>query len=70
MYVYVNTEVITICILIAQKVWDDIPLYNADFQFLYPVLKPKDINKLEALILGLLDYDVSKGVWVSVSEWE
>jgi hypothetical protein len=34
-------------LLVAQKVWDDRYLPNADFAFIYPFFVTEDINKLE-----------------------
>ena len=50
--------VTTTALLLAQKVWDDNPLANADFSVLYPVLNIKDINALELRFLLLLQYKV------------
>ena len=45
-------------LVLAQKVWDDTPLINADFSILYPALTVKDINSLERMFLDLLDFKV------------
>jgi hypothetical protein len=51
-------------IAIAQKVWDDNPILNADFAILYPMLTPnkedfnKKFNRMEARLLMILDFDV------------
>lgn len=42
--------------MIAQKVWDDTPLLNADFAVLYPVLNVRVINTLERKFLDLLQF--------------
>jgi len=46
-------------LVLAQKVWDDTPLINADFSVLYPALRPKDVNNLERRFLELLDFKLS-----------
>jgi len=43
-------------ILLAQKVWDDTPLINADFSILYPSLTKKEVNMLERKFLSLLNF--------------
>eukprot|EP00457_Paulinella_chromatophora_P014769 gb/GEZN01015249.1/.p1 GENE.gb/GEZN01015249.1/~~gb/GEZN01015249.1/.p1 ORF type:complete len:252 (+),score=37.42 gb/GEZN01015249.1/:26-781(+) len=55
-----NWKPITVSALgLAQKVWDDTPLINADFSVLYPALKPKDVNDLERKFLDLLEFKLS-----------
>lgn len=55
-----NWKPVTITALVlAQKVWDDTPLINADFSILYPALTVKDINVLERKFLDLLDFKLS-----------
>ncbi len=44
--------------MLAQKVWDDTPLINADFSILYPALTVKEINFLERKFLDLLEFKV------------
>lgn len=51
--------VTTIALLLAQKVWDDNPLANADFSILYPALNVKQINRLEVKFLRLLQYKLT-----------
>lgn len=46
-------------LVLAQKVWDDTPLINADFSILYPVLTVKEINYLERKVLDLLEFKLS-----------
>ncbi|CAK92817.1 unnamed protein product (macronuclear) [Paramecium tetraurelia] len=46
-------------LLVAQKVWDDKYLSNADFAFIYPFFTTQEINKLEAKFLELLQYNVT-----------
>jgi len=43
-------------VLLAQKVWDDTPLINADFSILYPALSKKEVNMLERKFLALLNF--------------
>jgi hypothetical protein len=45
-------------LVLAQKVWDDTPLINADFSILYPALTVKEINFLERKFLDLLEFKV------------
>jgi hypothetical protein len=45
-------------LVLAQKVWDDTPLINADFSILYPALNVKEINFLERKFLDLLEFKV------------
>jgi len=46
-------------LVLAQKVWDDTPLINADFSILYPALTVKEINFLERKFLDLLEFKLS-----------
>lgn len=46
-------------LVLAQKVWDDTPLINADFSILYPALSVKEINYLERKYLGLLEFKLT-----------
>lgn len=41
-------------LLVAQKVWDDKYLSNADFAFIYPFFTNLEINKLETKFLELI----------------
>jgi len=43
-------------VLLAQKVWDDTPLINADFSILYSALSKKEVNMLERKFLALLNF--------------
>jgi len=55
-----NWKPVTVSALVlAQKVWDDTPLINADFSILYPALTVKAINTLERRFLDLLDFKLS-----------
>jgi len=55
-----NYKPVTIsALMLAQKVWDDTPLINADFSVLYPVLTAKDINSLERRFLELLEFKLA-----------
>jgi hypothetical protein len=43
-----NWRPLILCsLLVAQKVWDDRYLSNADFAFIYPFFVTEEINKLE-----------------------
>jgi len=46
-------------LVLAQKVWDDTPLINADFSILYPALTVKEINFLERKFLDLLEFKLT-----------
>jgi hypothetical protein len=46
-------------LVLAQKVWDDTPLINADFSILYPAITVKDINLLERKFLDLLEFKLA-----------
>jgi len=46
-------------LVLAQKVWDDTPLINADFSILYPALTVKEINFLERKFLQLLEFKLT-----------
>jgi len=46
-------------LVLAQKVWDDTPLINADFSILYPALSVKEINFLERKFLDLLEFKLT-----------
>lgn len=55
-----NWKPVTITALVlAQKVWEDTPLINADFSILYPALNVKEINALERKFLDLLEFKLS-----------
>jgi hypothetical protein len=55
-----NWKPVTVSALVlAQKVWDDTPLINADFSILYPALTAKEINLLERRFLDHLDFKLS-----------
>lgn len=51
--------IVITALVLAQKVWDDTPLINADFSILYPVLTVKDINNLELQFLDLLEFKLA-----------
>jgi hypothetical protein len=46
-------------LVLAQKVWDDTPLINADFSVLYPALSVKEINFLERQFLHILEFKLA-----------
>ena len=46
-------------LLVAQKVWDDEYLSNADFAFIYPFFENEEINNLEKKFLELIQYNVT-----------
>lgn len=55
-----NWKPVTITALVlAQKVWEDTPLINADFSILYPALSVREINSLERKFLDLLEFKLS-----------
>lgn len=55
-----NWRPLILCsLLVAQKVWDDKYLSNADFAFIYPFFVTEEINKLEQKFLELLQYNVT-----------
>ena len=55
-----NWRPLTLCaLLVAQKVWDDRYLSNADFAFIYPFFVTSEINKLEKKFLELIQYNVT-----------
>jgi len=55
-----NWRPLLLCaIMVAQKVWDDKYLSNADFAFIYPFFVTEEINKLEQKFLELLQYNVT-----------
>ncbi len=45
--------------LVAQKVWDDHYLANADFAYIYPFFTLSEVNKMEKLFLELIHYNVT-----------
>jgi hypothetical protein len=60
-------KVILCAMLVAQKIWDDVPLSNVDFPTLWNTafhgaepgqINLQDINRMEKLFLELLHYDV------------
>lgn len=55
-----NWRPLILCsLLVAQKVWDDRYLSNADFAFIYPFFVTDEINKLEQKFLELVQYNVT-----------
>jgi len=55
-----NWRPLILCsLLVAQKVWDDRYLSNADFAFIYPFFVTEEINKLEQKFLELVQYNVT-----------
>jgi len=55
-----NWRPLILCsLLVAQKVWDDKYLSNADFAFIYPFFVTEEINKLEQKFLELIQYNVT-----------
>jgi len=55
-----NWRPLVLCaLLVAQKVWDDKYLSNADFAFIYPFFTNIEINKLETKFLELIQYNVT-----------
>lgn len=55
-----NWRPLVLCsLLVAQKVWDDRYLSNADFAFIYPFFVTDEINKLEKKFLELIQYNVT-----------
>ena len=55
-----NWRPLILCaIMVAQKVWDDKYLSNADFAFIYPFFEMDEINQLEEKFLELLKYNVT-----------
>lgn len=56
----VNWRPLILCaLMVAQKVWDDKYLSNADFAFIYPFFEIDEINSLEEKFLELLKYNVT-----------
>ncbi len=55
-----NWRPLILCsLLVAQKVWDDKYLSNADFAYIYPFFKIEEINQLEQKFLELIQYHVT-----------
>jgi hypothetical protein len=55
-----NWRPLILCsLLVAQKVWDDRYLSNADFAFIYPFFVTEEINRLEQKFLELIQYSVT-----------
>ena len=46
-----------ISLMIAQKMWDDKYLSNADFSYIYPFFDTKQVNELEMKFLELIQYN-------------
>jgi len=60
-----NWKPVTVgCLIVAQKVWDDVPLTICDFSILYPQLKPAHFNLLENKILTILQYKLNVSLWL------
>lgn len=55
-----NWRPLLLCsLLVAQKVWDDRYLSNADFAYIYPFFKNDEVNKLELKFLEFIEYNVN-----------
>lgn len=55
-----NWRPLILCsLLVAQKVWDDRYLSNADFAFIYSFFVIEEINRLEKKFLELIQYNVT-----------
>ncbi len=48
---------VLIALMIAQKMWDDKYLSNADFSYIYPFFDTKQVNMLEMKFLELIQYN-------------
>jgi hypothetical protein len=48
---------VLISLMIAQKMWDDKYLSNADFSYIYPFFDTKQVNVLEMKFLELIQYN-------------
>jgi hypothetical protein len=48
---------VLISIMVAQKMWDDKYLSNADFSYIYPFFDTKQVNVLEMKFLELIQYN-------------
>lgn len=46
-------------LLVAQKVWDDKYLSNADFAYIYPFFTNEEVNRLELKFLEFIEYNVN-----------
>ena len=46
-----------ISIMVAQKMWDDKYLSNADFSYIYPFFDIQQVNELEMKFLELIQYN-------------
>lgn len=49
---------ILVSLMIAQKVWDDKYLCNADFSYIYPFFDTQQLNLLESKFLEMLQFNV------------
>mmetsp|Transcript_4606 Transcript_4606/g.6419 ORF Transcript_4606/g.6419 Transcript_4606/m.6419 type:complete len:969 (+) Transcript_4606:69-2975(+) len=47
------------CIILASKVWEDCAVWNSDFLEAFPRITVSDLNRLEKLLLGFLEFNVS-----------
>lgn len=47
------------CIILASKVWEDQAVWNVDFVNVFPRLSVADLNRMEKIVLALLQYNVS-----------
>lgn len=55
-----NWRPLLLCsLLVAQRVWDDKYLSNADFAYIYPFFKNEEVNKLELKFLEFIEYNVN-----------
>jgi hypothetical protein len=48
---------VLVALMIAQKMWDDKYLSNADFSYIYPFFDTKQVNTLEMKFLELIQYN-------------
>lgn len=51
--------VVVLCLLTAQKMWDDISFKNDAFVDVYPFFSNEELNKLEVVFLRLINYHLN-----------
>jgi hypothetical protein len=52
-------RIILSCIILASKVWEDQAVWNVDFVNVFSKLTVADLNRMEKIVLSLLQYNVS-----------
>lgn len=50
--------VFTVSTMVTQKIWEDTPLLNSEFSYIFPLLSNKQLNRLEQEFVQMIDFDL------------